>query len=105
MDIQNLGDHSRYEGEAVGYLAEAIYLQASGSGPMVGSGDLMIDMVRSKSQIIANKILSGSYAVSAGDAADLTNMISISLHYGLDKKKIHLSNGFDRTWREWMRNL
>ncbi len=90
LDIQNFGPSSRFEQEAVAYLAEAMFLEASGDPP------LGPEAIRVLSHRIARSLLSsGAYAVSSADATALVAEVAKHPHY---KSKTYFinSNGFRR---------
>jgi hypothetical protein len=90
LDIQNSGRHSGHENEAVGYLAEAVFLEAARQSPL-GS-----ETIRVVSHSIAKKVLSGTYRISPGDAKALTDEVAKNPHYST--KVFYNSNGFNRSW-------
>ena len=90
LDIQNFGKHSRAEGEAVAYLAEAMFMESSGYTP------ISTHSLRVVAQTIARKMLAGLYVVPPTDAALLVAEAVKEPHYA--GKPAYVSNGFARSW-------
>jgi hypothetical protein len=88
LDIQSLGWHSGHQNEAVGYLAEAVFLEAE-AHPAISS-----HAIRRASHRIAKSILSGTYWVSKVDFAALTAAVASEPLYAT--KARYNSNGFAR---------
>jgi hypothetical protein len=99
LDIQNFGKHSGHENEAVAYLAEALYLEASGKPPV------STHAIRAVSHRIAKGLLaSGNYAVAPTDVTDLVAQVAAEPSYS--SKVFYVSDGFNRTFvRNVLRNL
>ena len=98
LDIQRLGSHSGHENEAVGYLAEAVFLEAQGAAPL-GS-----EAIRVVSRRIAKSIMSGTYLVPATDTAALVGEVITNPHYS--SKALYISDGFNRSrFNQILRNL
>jgi len=98
LDIQNLGKLSGHENEAVAYLAEAMYLEASGNPP------ISTIAIRVVSHRIAKDVLSGTYTVPAKDAAELVTEVAADPHYS--STILFESNGFNRSlFRSILRRL
>jgi hypothetical protein len=89
LDIQDFGKHSGHENEAVAYLAEAVFLEASGNPALSGHA------IRKVSHHIAKKILSGTYSVPIKDANDLVKEVAAEPNYS--SKSVYISNGFNRS--------
>jgi hypothetical protein len=88
LDYQNLGYGSPIEHEAVGYLAEAVWLEANGLSSMGGTG------IRTVCHRIAAALLaSNDYNISASDTSDLLNAVKAEAHYA--KKPAYVSDGFE----------
>jgi hypothetical protein len=90
LDIQNSGSHSGHENEAVGYLAEAVFLEAAGQPPLSRAA------IRMVSHSLAKKVLSGTYWISPTDAKRLTGEVVKDPTYST--KVLYNSNGFNRSW-------
>jgi hypothetical protein len=88
LDIQNLGSHSASENEAVGYLAEATFLEAAGAPP------LGTEAIRVEAHRIAKTLLAGVYKVPAADVTSLTAEVAKDPHYA--STVTYNSNGFNR---------
>ncbi|MEP7361865.1 MAG: hypothetical protein ABI972_01300 [Acidobacteriota bacterium] len=94
LDIQNIGKHSGHENEAVGYLAEAMWLEVSGHSSLGGS-TAPTTTLRATAHMIAKKLLATkAYAVDPIDAAVLVAAVATHPHYA--PKFTYLSNGFSR---------
>jgi hypothetical protein len=88
LDIQNFGYHSGHENEAVGYLAEAVFLEAAGQSA------LSSHPIRVASHRVAKSIIGGTYQVSKADFAALVVAAMSEPHYAT--KALYNSNGFAR---------
>jgi hypothetical protein len=88
LDIQHMGWHSAHADEAVAYLAEAIFLEAS-TQPPLGS-----EAIRIVAHRIAKTVLGGLYLIPAADCTALTAEVAKDPHYASTTK--YNSNGFDR---------
>lgn len=88
LDIQTLGSHSAYEDEAVGYLAEAVFLEAAGQPPL-GS-----QAIRTVSHGIARTVLAGTYWIPAAVCRTLT--AEVARHPNYSSKVNYESNAFRR---------
>jgi hypothetical protein len=88
LDVLDLGSISNHENEALAYLAEAVFLEASGKPP------LSTDTIRLVSHRIAKGILAGTYWVSSADAADLVKEVKTNPLY--KSKVFYQSDGFNR---------
>jgi hypothetical protein len=99
LDIQNFGKHSGHENEAVAYLAEALYLEASGKPPL---GPQAIRVVAHR--IARGLLASGNYAVAPTDVTDLVT--EVAADPGYSSTVYYVSDGFNRTlFRNVLRNL
>jgi hypothetical protein len=92
LDIQNSGYHLFHENEAVGYVAEAIFLESIRKQP------LSQHRIRLLSHEIAKRILAGQYVVSEPDTKAL--VLEISKHPGYTKRLVMKSDGV-WTWKSW----
>jgi len=89
-DLQDLGDISNFENEALGYIAEALYLESAGSLPISAHA------IRSESHRIAkNLIASGGHYVMTADRKALLKEIMAAPQYS--SKPIYDSNRFKRS--------
>lgn len=89
LDYQNSGLGSRFEHEALGYLAEAIWREAKGLGSLGGTS------IRTVSHRIAASILStGKYNISHSDIFDLLNAVRAEPHYAKKSDTTYISDGF-----------
>ena len=97
IDLQKIGVHPAHETEAVGYLAEAMFLVASKTGPISAHA------MRATSHAIATTLLSsGGYLVSAADWTTLVTAIAADPLY--KGKTDSISNRFDRPfWKNAIR--
>lgn len=90
LDIQNLGRCSGYENEAVAFLAEAVFLEASHKQP------LGTQSIRTVSHRLAKDLLLNSvYTVPQSAAAELVAEVKKHPHYS--SKVYFISNGFNRS--------
>jgi hypothetical protein len=93
IDMMNIGHHSAHEDEAVAYLAEALFLEASRRRPL---GD---DPIRAVSHRIAREILAAPQKkVSDIDAENLKN--EVAKHPAYRSIGSYNSNRFERRWYE-----
>ncbi|HYP15014.1 MAG TPA: hypothetical protein VEQ63_13890, partial [Bryobacteraceae bacterium] len=93
IDIQELGKHSGHENEAVAYLAEAMFLVASGKAPL-GTQPTRIVSQQIATLLLANK----RYAVLPSEATALVAEVAKEPIY---KTKIeYVSDGFKRSFVE-----
>jgi hypothetical protein len=93
LDMLNLGKVPSFEWEAVAYVAEAIFLGASG----LRSSDPVSRHIREVAFRIAKDVLDGLYdLVPAGIAAALVSEIAKEPSYANASKTVN-SNGFNRT--------
>lgn len=90
LDIQNFGAHAVAEGEAVAYLAEAVFMEAWGYKP------ISTHAVRVMAHTIAKKVVAGVYHVPPIDVTLLMGEVVKEPHYA--GKAHYISNGFARNW-------
>jgi hypothetical protein len=88
FDIQNMGSNPVHENEAASYLAEAIFVDASGIPP------LGTEKIRTVSHSLSSKVLAGTYWIASADAAALTLEVAKHPHYATMVS--YNSNGFNR---------
>ena len=89
LDIQNLGNHSAHQDEAVAYLAEAVFLEASRKAP------LGTERIRVVAHDIAKRVLAGTYYVPDGDSTSLVREVAANPFYA--SRTVYRSNGFNRS--------
>lgn len=89
MDYCNFGAYSTRDSEAVAYIAEAVFLKASGKSPPT-----TLD-VREKCKPIADAILGGAYYVPENLASALTTAIAAESRIPNDNIN---SNGLQKNW-------
>lgn len=92
LDYQHLGSGSAHEHEAVGYLAEALFLEAGGYSSLGGTP------IRTESHRIAKLLLSGIYAVLPADASSLVALVAAEpIYVG---RPPYESDGYDRSIKD-----
>ena len=82
QDYQRLGKIKRAEGEAVAYVAEAIYGQAKGLAPLSDPATGLPHPIRVAADKAAKAVLGGKYEVDKALAAAVTVEVARSSHYG-----------------------
>ena len=88
-DYQKAGYGSRFEHEAVGYLAEAFWREAKGLTSLGGTGIRTITH-----KIAASMLSSGNYTVSASDGYALLNAVRAEPHYKTKSDETYIGDGF-----------
>lgn len=89
IDYLDLGKVSNRDNEALAYIAEAVFLEASGKPP------LGMQEIRKISHGIAKSIIQGTYWVPPADIMNLTN--EIAKDPGYSSTVIYVSNGYRRS--------
>jgi len=88
FDIQDIGLHSAHEDEAAAYVAEAVFLEASGYAP------LGTESIRLVSHSIAKVVLNGTYTIPTARCSSLVTEVARHPHYATSVA--YNSNGFRR---------
>ena len=90
--MRNLGAHSAHLDEAVAYLAEAVFVEASGHQP------LGPEAIRVVAHEIARRVLAGTYYVPAADSTRLVRAVAADRLY--TGTTVYRSNRFNRSFIE-----
>lgn len=80
MDLQAVGRMAREKAEAIGYLAEAVFITAAGYNPLSAWGTEG-GFLRQQAAMMAEGVLGGAYAVPPSSAAALVGTVRNEQHY------------------------
>jgi hypothetical protein len=80
MDLQAAGRVARERAEAIGYLAEAVYVYASGYNPLSAAGTEG-GFLRAQTERLATSVLAGGYKVPPESALALIGTLRNEQHY------------------------
>jgi hypothetical protein len=80
MDLQAIGRVARERAEAIGYLAEAIFITAAGYNPLSSFGTEG-GFLRNQAARIADAVLGGTYVVPGSSVIALVGTVRNEQHY------------------------